>query len=198
MSCRSCPLDDPQSLWRNGWVLFKKSCKNLFPQPTLFQKKRLTTWSLKTLHQKAIQKKTFTMNYRDQSKRHPICRGKLLSAHQGGAGRRCYGATCLTWNRSIECRVLAEDLKIARKDNKAGCSYVNQFFIMLMTSPKSRKRAEQEHRDSTLSISKHKRRQNYPRQLSTFNFKYSIDHVPTTSAFWKKEDRHDHRAVPPW
>ena len=30
-----------------------------------------------------------------------ICRGKLLSAHQGGAGRRCYGATCLTWNRSI-------------------------------------------------------------------------------------------------
>ena len=101
MSCRSCPLDDPQSLWRNGWVLSKKSCKNLFPQPTLFQKKRLTTWSLKTLHKNAIQKKTFTMNYGDQSKRHPICRGKLLSAHQGGAGRRCYGATCLTWNRSI-------------------------------------------------------------------------------------------------
>ena len=59
---------------------------------TLPEKKRLTTWSLKTLHKNAIQKKTFTMNYRAQSKRHPICRGKLLSAHQGGAGRRCYGA----------------------------------------------------------------------------------------------------------
>ena len=94
MSCRSCPLDDLQSMWRNGWVLSKKSCKNLFPQPTLFQKK-------KTLHKNAIQKKTFTMNYRGQSKRHPICRGKLLSSHQGGAGRRCYGATWLTWNRSI-------------------------------------------------------------------------------------------------
>ena len=100
MSCRWCPLDDLQSLWRNGWVLSKKSCKNLFPQPPLLQKKRLTTWSLKTLHKNAVQKKTFTMNYRGQSKRHPICRGKLLSAHQGGAGRRCYGATCLTWNRS--------------------------------------------------------------------------------------------------
>ena len=65
------------------------------------RKKRLTTWSLKTLHKNAIPKKTFTMNYRGQSKRHPICRGKLLSAHQGGAGRRCYGATWLTWNRSI-------------------------------------------------------------------------------------------------
>ena len=41
------------------------------------------------------------MNCRGQSKRRPICWGKLLSAHQGGAGRRCYGATCLTWNRSI-------------------------------------------------------------------------------------------------
>ena len=41
------------------------------------------------------------MNCRGQSKRHLICRGKLLSAHHGGAGRRCYGATCLTWNRSI-------------------------------------------------------------------------------------------------
>ena len=30
MSCRWCPLDDLQSLWRNGWVLSKKSCKNLF------------------------------------------------------------------------------------------------------------------------------------------------------------------------
>ena len=101
MSCRSCPLDDLQSMWRNGWVLSKKSCKNLFPQPTLFQKKRLTTWSLKTLHKNAIQnsKKTFTMNYRGQSKRHPICRGKLLSAHQGGAGRRCYGATRLSCER---------------------------------------------------------------------------------------------------
>ena len=39
MSCRSCPLDDLQSLWRNGSVLSKKSCKNLFPQPTPFQKK---------------------------------------------------------------------------------------------------------------------------------------------------------------
>ena len=71
--------------------------------------------------------------------------------------------------------MLAEDLKIARRDNKAGCSNVNQFFIMLMTSPKSGKGAEQEHRDSTLSISEHKRRQNYPRQLSTFKIKYSID-----------------------
>ena len=52
MSCRWCPLDDLQSLWRNGWVLSKKSCKNLFPQPPLLQKKRLTTWSLKTLHKK--------------------------------------------------------------------------------------------------------------------------------------------------
>ena len=34
---------------------------------------------------------------------------------------------------------------------------------------------EHRYRDSTLSISEHKRRQNYPRQLSTFNFKYSID-----------------------
>ena len=51
--------------------------------------------------QNAVQKKTFTMNYRGQSKRHPICRGKLLSAHQGGAGRCCYGARCLTWNRSV-------------------------------------------------------------------------------------------------
>ena len=48
-----------------------------------------------------LHSETFAMNYRGQSKRHPICRGKLLSAHQGGAGRRCYGATCLTWNRSI-------------------------------------------------------------------------------------------------
>ena len=102
MSCRSCPLDDLQSMWKNGWVLPKKSCKNILPQPTLFQKKRLTTWSLKTLLKNAIQKKTFTMNYRGHSKRHPICRGKLLSAHQGGAGRRCYGATWLTWNRSID------------------------------------------------------------------------------------------------
>ena len=101
MSCRAYPLDHLQSLWRNGWVLSKKICKNLFPLPTLFQKKRLTTWSLKTLHKYAVQKKTFTMNYRGQSKRHPICRGKFLSAHQGGPGRRCYGATCLTWNRSI-------------------------------------------------------------------------------------------------
>ena len=56
----------------------------------------------------------------------------------------------------IERQVLAEDLKIARRDNKGGCSYVNQFFIMLMTSPKSGKGAEQEHHDSTLSISEHK------------------------------------------
>ena len=55
----------------------------------------------------------------------------------------------------IERRVLAEDLMIARRDNKAG-GYVNQFFIMLMTSPKPGKGAEQEHRDSTLSISEHK------------------------------------------
>ena len=44
MSCRSCPLDDLQSLWRNDWLLSKKSCKNLFPQPTLFQKKN--AWPL--------------------------------------------------------------------------------------------------------------------------------------------------------
>ena len=56
----------------------------------------------------------------------------------------------------IERRVLAEDLKIARRLNKARCSYVNQFFIMLMTSPKLGKGAEREHRDSTLSISEHK------------------------------------------
>ena len=64
------------------------------------RRKRLTTWSLKTLHKHAIQKKTFTMNCRGQPKRRPICRRKLLSAHQGGAGRRCYGATCLTSNLS--------------------------------------------------------------------------------------------------
>ena len=31
MSCPSCPLDDLQSLWRNGWVLSTKSCKTTFP-----------------------------------------------------------------------------------------------------------------------------------------------------------------------
>ena len=53
----------------------------------------------------------------------------------------------------IERRVLAEDLKIARRDNKAGCSCVNQFFHVMTRSGKG---AEQEHRDSTLSISEHK------------------------------------------
>ena len=48
------------------------------------------------------------MNCRGQSKRHPICRGKLLSAHQGGAGRRCYGATCLTWNRCVDLHTSCE------------------------------------------------------------------------------------------
>ena len=46
-----------------------------------------------------------------------------------------------TGRAQIERRVLAEDLKIARRDNKGGRSYVNQFFIMLMTSPKSGKRS---------------------------------------------------------
>ena len=45
-------------------------------------------------------------NLHDELKRsvksYPICRGNLLSAHHGGAGRRYYGATWLTWNRSIE------------------------------------------------------------------------------------------------
>ena len=75
----------------------QEELKKSYPTADTFpEKKRLTTWSLKTLHKHAIQKKTFTMNCRGQSNRHPICRGKLLSAHQGGAGRRCYGATCLT------------------------------------------------------------------------------------------------------
>ena len=96
-----CPLDDLQSLWRNGRLLSHKRCKNLFLQPTLCHTKRLTTSGLKTLHKDAIQKKTFTINCRDQSKCHLICRRSLLSAHHGRAGRCCYGATCLTWNRSI-------------------------------------------------------------------------------------------------
>ena len=66
-----------------------------------------------------------------------------------------------------------EDCK-ERQQSRIFLDYVNQFFIMLMTSPKSGKGAEQEHRDSTLSISEHKRRQKHPRQLSTFNFKYNI------------------------
>ena len=119
MSCPSCPLDNLQSLWRNGWVLSTKSCKKLFPLPTLCQTKRLTTWSLKTIHKNAIQKKTFTMNCRGQSKRHLICRGKLLSAHHGGAGCRCYGATCLTWNRSIgHCMTLYNTWMCALRDTE--------------------------------------------------------------------------------
>ena len=80
---------------------YARRAEKYFPKPTLCKTRHLTTWSLKRLHQNAIQRKTFTMNCRGQSKGHPIYRGKLLSAHYGGAGRRCYGATCLTWNRSI-------------------------------------------------------------------------------------------------
>ena len=41
------------------------------------RKKRLTTCCLKTLHKNAIPKKAFAMNYRGQSKRHPICMRKV-------------------------------------------------------------------------------------------------------------------------
>ena len=86
------------SLARDQWPCGSKwcSCSAVLPDSTHFS----PFLGLKTLHQNAIQKKTFTMNCRGQSKRQPICRGKLLSAHHGGAGRRCYGATCLTWNWS--------------------------------------------------------------------------------------------------
>ena len=104
MSCRSCPLDDAKPVKKRLGSM-QEELKNIFPKPTLCKARHLTTWSLKTLHQNAIQRKTFTMNCRGQSKGHPICRGKLLSAHHGGAGRRCYGATCLTWNRSILCEL---------------------------------------------------------------------------------------------
>ena len=107
-----------------------KELKIFFPQPTLCQTKRLTTWSLKTIHKNAIHKKTFTINSRGQSKLHLICRGRLLSAHHGGAGRRCYGATCLTWNRSIRkrrvrSRATSRELKRKSVYKACGCVYKN-------------------------------------------------------------------------
>ena len=71
--------------------------------------------------------------------------------------------------------MLAEDLKIARRDNKARTLLREPILHHADDKPKIReKELNRSTPDSILSTSKHKWCQKHPRQLSTFNFKYNI------------------------